>query len=161
MRYLVLVPVACAALLASCAKPPQPADTGTPAFYRRLDANDATFDPSAMAGLINAWRNRNNLAPLALDPALVDDAMKAARRDADADRSVHGTMPTLARADQNQTIARPSAGYRTAAEAFSGWRDSPGLNAAMLDPRARRLGLGAAYKPNSKYGVYWMLVVAP
>lgn len=160
MRHLLFVAFACAALLAGCGKPPQSTDSSGPAFYRRLDAPDAMFDPNAMAGLVNAWRAKNNLAPLALDPALVDDAMRAARRDADADRSVHGTMPTLARADATHQIARPSAGYRTAAEAFSGWRDSPGLNAAMLDPQAKRLGLGAAYKPNSKYGVYWMLIVA-
>lgn len=159
MVRVVFVAVALATLLAACAKPQPPAETGTPSFYRRLDAHDAMFDPQAMAGLINAWRSKNNLPPLTLDSALMDEAMKAARRDADADRSVHGTMPTLARADANQQTARPSAGYRTAAEAFSGWRDSPGLNSAMLDPQAKRLGLGAAYKPNSKYGVYWMLIV--
>lgn len=161
MVRFVCVAAALAALLAGCAKPPQPADQGTPSFYQRLDAPGAQFDPHAMAGLINAWRSKNGLQPLALDAALSDEAMRGARRDADADRSVHGTMPALARADASHQVARPSAGYRTAAEAFSGWRDSPGLNAAMLDARAKRLGLGAAYKPGSKYGVYWMLIVAP
>lgn len=159
MRLSVFAMAAMLAALAACSKPPAP-DVAGPTFYQRLDAPKAQFDPNGMAALINAWRMKNGLKPLALDQSLVDDAMMMARRDADADRSVHGTMPTLARADQGQRIARPSAGYRTAAEAFSGWRDSPGLNSAMLDPTATRLGLGAAAKSGSKYGVYWMLIVA-
>jgi len=156
----VFVCVACAVLFAGCTKAPPPS-SGTPSFYQRLDAPKAVFDPAGLAGLINAYRAKNGLAALALDPALTNEAMQAARQDADADRSVHGTMPTLSRAAMQGRVARPSAGYRTAAEAFSGWRDSPGLNAAMLDPQARRIGLGAAAKAQSKYGVYWMLIVSP
>ena len=160
MIRLVVASAAFALLLAGCAKPPEP-QQAMPSFYQRLDTAQAVFDPSGLAGLINAYRTKNGVAPLALDPALNDEAMRLARQDADSDRSVHGTMPVLSRAALQGRIARPSAGYRTAAEAFSGWRDSPGLNAAMLDPQARRLGLGAAYKPQSKYGVYWMLIVSP
>lgn len=152
--------VAFALLLAGCAKSPVP-QPETPSFYQRLDSAQVAFDPAGLAGLVNAYRAKNGLAPLALDPALTDEAMRWARQDAEADRSVHGTMPVLSRAALQGRVTRPSAGYRTAAEAFSGWRDSPGLNAAMLDAQARRLGLGAAYKPQSKYGVYWMLIVSP
>jgi uncharacterized protein YkwD len=159
MRVASFAMVVVLAALAGCTKSPQP-ETGTPAFYHRLDQQGATFNPQAMAGLINAWRMKNGLRGLTLDPALGEEAMRSARRDADQDRSVHGTMPVLARADAGGQIARPSAGYRTAAEAFSGWRDSPNLNAAMLDPNATRLGLGAAHKAGSKYGVYWVLIVA-
>ena len=149
-----------AVLLAGCAQQPVP-QQATPSFYQRLDAANAVFDPAGLAGLINAYRAKNGLAALALDPSLNDEAMRLARQDAAADRSVHGTMPVLSRVAVQGRIARPSAGYRTAAEAFSGWRDSGGLNAAMLDPQARRLGLGAVSKPQSKYGVYWMLIVSP
>ena len=159
MRLSFVAVAVVLAVLAACSKPPAP-DVAGPSFYQRLDAPNAQFDPNGMAALINAWRVKNGLKPLTLDQALVDEAMMMARRDADADRSVHGTMPSLARADQGAQIARPSAGYRTAAEAFSGWRDSPGLNGAMLDPNAKRIGLGAAAKSGSKYGVYWMLIVA-
>jgi uncharacterized protein YkwD len=149
-----------AVLLAGCAQQPVP-QQATPSFYQRLDAANAVFDPAGLAGLINAYRAKNGLAALALDPSLNDEAMRLARQDAAADRSVHGTMPVLSRATLQDRVTRPSAGYRTAAEAFSGWRDSAGLNAAMLDPQARRLGLGAVAKPQSKYGVYWMLIVSP
>ena len=53
-----------------------------------------------------------------------------------------------------------SAGYRTLAEAFSGWRDSPKHNAVMLDGRATRMGIATAYSPGSKYRVFWSLVLA-
>ena len=160
MARIPVLSLLLAVALASCAKPPPP-PVEIPAFYQRLDAAHVAFDPVSMVQLINAWRIKNNLAPLTLDAGLNAEAMKMAQRDAQADRSVHGVMPTLARADTSAQVARPSAGYRTAAEAFSGWRDSPGLNSAMLDPKARRIGLGAFYKPGSKYGVYWMLIVSP
>ena len=160
MRSVLILALVAPLWLVGCVSTPHQ-DNSTPSFYRRLDAPQARFEPQGMAQLINAWRAKHKLPALSLDPALTDEAMKAARRDAEGDRSVHGVMPQLARADLTHQIARPSAGYRTAAEAFSGWRDSPGLNAAMLDPQARRLGLGAAAKAGSKYGVYWMLIVAP
>jgi uncharacterized protein YkwD len=52
------------------------------------------------------------------------------------------------------------AGYQTLAEAFSGWRDSPSHNKNMLIPAVTKMGIGTAYVPNSKYKVYWALVLA-
>ena len=56
-------------------------------------------------------------------------------------------------------MERVSAGYRTLAEAFSGWRDSPQHNAVMLAPGSR-LGIAAVDRPGTKYRVYWTLIVA-
>ena len=53
-----------------------------------------------------------------------------------------------------------SAGYRTIAEAFSGWRESKRHDAVMRHPTATRMGVGTAYTPNSKYKVFWSLIVA-
>jgi len=52
------------------------------------------------------------------------------------------------------------AGYHTLAEAFSGWRDSPSHNKNMLLTGATKMGIAAAYAPNSKYKVFWALVLA-
>ena len=52
------------------------------------------------------------------------------------------------------------AGYHTLAEAFSGWRDSPPHRANMLLKNATRLGIAAVYAPNSKYKVFWSLILA-
>ena len=53
-----------------------------------------------------------------------------------------------------------SAGYRTLAEAFSGWRDSPQHDKVMKSPGANRMGIATAHAPGSKYQVYWVLVLA-
>jgi uncharacterized protein YkwD len=52
------------------------------------------------------------------------------------------------------------AGYHTLAEAFSGWRDSPGHRANMLLEGATRMGIAAVYAPKSKYKVFWALILA-
>jgi uncharacterized protein YkwD len=53
-----------------------------------------------------------------------------------------------------------SAGYRTFAEAFSGWRESPKHNEVLLAKSATRLGIATAYSANAKHKVFWSLVLA-
>ena len=57
--------------------------------------------------------------------------------------------------------ANLSAGYRTLAEAFSGWRDSAQHDQVLKRRPATRMGIATAYAPTSKYKVYWALLVAP
>ncbi len=59
-----------------------------------------------------------------------------------------------------QSVENISAGYHTLAEAFSGWRDSPPHRANMLNAGANRLGIAAVYSPQSKYKVFWALIMA-
>ncbi|MET0427810.1 MAG: CAP domain-containing protein, partial [Microvirga sp.] len=42
----------------------------------------------------------------------------------------------------------------------SGWRESPQHNRVLLDPAATRMAIATAYTPDSKYKVYWTLVMA-
>ena len=60
---------------------------------------------------------------------------------------------------KNTAVENVSAGYHTLAEAFSGWRDSPPHNRNMLEPKMRRMGIAAAYAPDTKYKVFWALVM--
>jgi len=53
-----------------------------------------------------------------------------------------------------------SAGYHTLAEAFSGWRDSPPHRANMLKNGVTKLGIAASYAANTKYKVFWTLILA-
>jgi uncharacterized protein YkwD len=53
-----------------------------------------------------------------------------------------------------------SAGYHTLAEAFSGWRDSPPHKANMLKSGVTKMGIAAVYAPNTKYKVFWTLILA-
>ena len=57
-------------------------------------------------------------------------------------------------------VENVSGGYRTLAEAFSGWRDSPKHNKVMLDDKVTRLGIATAYSPRAKHKVFWSLVMA-
>jgi uncharacterized protein YkwD len=132
-----------------------------PVFYQRLDEG-ADLDQQAAADMINAWRAKKGLGPLALDPALSDQARARAAGVAATDTSTWGEMPKITQAATGggQRSERVSAGYRTLAEAFSGWRDSPQHNAVMLAPFGTRMGIAAVDRPGTKYRVYWCLIVA-
>ena len=56
-------------------------------------------------------------------------------------------------------VENVSAGYHTLAEAFSGWRDSPPHQANMLKSGVTKLGIAASYAPNTKYKVFWTLIL--
>ena len=62
--------------------------------------------------------------------------------------------------DAKVAVENVSAGYHTLAEAFSGWRDSPPHRANMLNKGVTRMGIAAVYSPNSKYKVFWTLILA-
>jgi len=62
--------------------------------------------------------------------------------------------------DAKIAVENVSAGYHTLAEAFSGWRDSPPHKANMLKNGVTRMGIAAVYAPNSKYKVFWTLILA-
>jgi uncharacterized protein YkwD len=85
---------------------------------------------------------------------------------ADRNKLDHDVRAPLARrlagASYPATIAveNVSAGYHTLAEAFSGWRDSPPHKANMLKNGVTKLGIAASYAPNTKYKVFWTLILA-
>jgi uncharacterized protein YkwD len=62
--------------------------------------------------------------------------------------------------DAAVAVENIGAGYHTLAEAFSGWRDSPPHRANMLNQNVTRMGIAAAYSPQSKYKVFWALILA-
>lgn len=142
---------------------PEPVSDGTPSFYRRLDEG-APLDAEAALSFINGHRARAGLGPLALDPGLSAEARRRAASVAETDTSTWGETPSVgvqkAAAGRALRLERVSAGYRTLAEAFSGWRDSPQHNKVMLAPAGTRLGIAAVDRPGTKYRVYWDLIVA-
>ncbi|MFC7396200.1 CAP domain-containing protein [Chelatococcus sp. GCM10030263] len=149
-------------LLVACTREaPAPAPS-TPLFYQSLDAPAATIDAATAAEMISAYRANQGLGPLAVDPALEADARAAAEAMAAADRPASGDVlrKKLAAEGIPSPAVNLSAGYRTLAEAFSGWRDSPAHKRVMLASSATRLGIATAYAPRSKYKVYWALIVA-
>jgi uncharacterized protein YkwD len=116
--------------------------------------------------MISGYRGNNGLAAVEVDADLMrmaeDQARLMAAKDK-LDRSAGREFNTrLAGAgfDAKIAVENVGAGYHTLAEAFSGWRDSPSHRANMLKSGVTRLGIAAVYAPQSKYKVFWALIMA-
>jgi uncharacterized protein YkwD len=156
---------ALALLLAACASDLDP-PPGQPSFYRSMATANAELDANAAVSMISGYRGNNSLEALSLDPELtrlaLDQARAMAARDK-LDHNVKGEFSKRLKAagyDAKVAAENISAGYHTLAEAFSGWRDSPPHRANMLLKGATRIGIAAVYAPNSKYKVFWAMIIA-
>ncbi len=138
-----------------------------PAFYDKLARADAQLNVPAAVSLISDYRIKNGLPAVQADERLNAMAVAQAKAMAQRNQLTHdpggrGFTKRLTASGFNAKGAAENvgAGYHTLAEAFSGWRDSPSHNKNMLLPGATRIGIATAYAPNSKYKVFWALVLA-
>jgi len=158
--------VLAAALVAACAGDRDPPASGEPTFYRSMAAAGAQVDAGAAASMISGYRKNNGLGAVAVDPVLMKLAAEQAHAMASRDRLDHdvgrGFNQRIAGSgyDAKAAYENIGAGYHTLAEAFSGWRGSPGHRANMLRRDVNHIGIAAAYAPRSKYKVFWALVLA-
>lgn len=162
-RRLILSAIAFVPLAACTERP----SGGTPAFYRDLSRPGTPLDQAVAAGMISDYRRNHGLGAVAVDPRLSSVAQELAQEMARADNvQVSLRQPPLRDRLQRRGFAATaadenvSAGYRTIAEAFSGWRGSPPHDRVMRLPGATRLGIAAVPNSGSRYGVYWALVMA-
>jgi uncharacterized protein YkwD len=139
---------------------------GEPSMYRSLARPGAELDAQAAQSMISGYRHNNGLASVSIDPTLMRMAQAQAHAMAahnKMDHNVGGPFAQRLRAsgfDAKVAVENIGAGYHTLAEAFSGWRDSPPHRANMLKSGVTRMGIAAIYSPNSKYKVFWSLVLA-
>jgi uncharacterized protein YkwD len=166
MRVFILLALALLgfAALAGCTS-----DSGPPAqpsFYASMADPGATVDAAAAASMISGYRGNNGLGTVEVDPDLMRMAMDHAHAmaakdkiDRSAGREFTGRLATSG-FDAKIAVENVGAGYHTLAEAFSGWRDSPPHRANMLKGGVTRLGIAAVYAPESKYKVFWALIMA-
>ena len=158
--------VLAAALVVACAGDRDPPASGEPSFYRSMAASGAQVDAAAAASMISGYRQNNGLGAVSVDPALMKLAAEQAYAMASRDRLDHdvgrGFSQRIAGSgyDAKAAYENIGAGYHTLAEAFSGWRGSPGHRANMLKRDVTQIGIAAAYSPRSKYKVFWALVLA-
>lgn len=137
-----------------------------PTFYRSMASADAQLDAKAAASMISGYRRNNGLGQVVLDPALMRAAEFQAQAMARNNKFEHNAggefKSRIATSGYNASIAVENigAGYHTLAEAFSGWRDSPPHRANMLKAGVTHMGIAAAYAPDSKYKVFWALILA-
>src|ERR1700744_2873174 len=140
--------------------------TEQPAMYINMAEPGAHLDAQVAASMISQYRQNNGIGAVVIDPDLMrlaesqSQAMSAKNK---LDHDVRAPLPKrLAEAGYPATLAveNVSAGYHTLAEAFSGWRDSPPHRENMLKNGVTKMGIAASYAPNTKYKVFWTLILA-
>lgn len=155
--------LAAALTAAGCATEPLPSQ---PSFYQSLAREGVKVDPQAAAAMISGYRRNNLLGDVSIDPQLMQMAEDQARAMATRDKLDHNVAGNfrerLRRSGYRAQVGAENigAGYHTLAEAFSGWRDSPSHKANMLLKGATHIGIAAVYVPNTKYKVFWALILA-
>ncbi len=137
-----------------------------PTMYADMANAGARLDTQAAAIMISQYRQNNGLGAVTVDPELVKLAEAQSQAMASRNKLDHDVKAPLAQRlnasgyPATLAVENVSAGYHTLAEAFSGWRDSPPHRANMLKNGVTKLGIAASYAPNTKYKVFWTLVMA-
>ena len=135
-------------------------------MYADMAKPGAKLDPVAAAAMISQYRQNNGLGGVVVDPELVklaETQSQAMASQNKLDHDVKAPLPKRLNASgypATLAVENVSAGYHTLAEAFSGWRDSPPHKANMLKNGVTKLGITASYAPNTKYKVFWTLIMA-
>src|ERR1700733_16246178 len=136
-----------------------------PSMYLNM-ADGAKLDSQAAASMISLYRQNNGLGAVVVDPELTKLAESLSQAMASHNKLDHDVKAPLEKRLSSSgypatlAVENVSAGYHTLAEAFSGWRDSPPHRANMLKNGVTKLGIAASYAPNTKYKVFWTLILA-
>jgi uncharacterized protein YkwD len=152
-------------VLSGCAGDVGPS-TEQPSMYLNMANGGAKLDAVAAASMISLYRQNNGLGAVAVDPELMKLAESQSMTMASRNKLDHDVTAPLAKRLNGSgypatlAVENVSAGYHTLAEAFSGWRDSPPHRANMLKTGVTKLGIAASYAPNTKYKVFWTLILA-
>jgi len=137
-----------------------------PSMYADMATPGARLDPVSAASMISLYRQNNGLGTVAVDPDLMKIAEAQSGAMASQNKLDHDVRAPLAKRlsgagyPASVAVENVSAGYHTMAEAFSGWRDSPPHKANMLKSGVTKMGIAASYAPNTKYKVFWTLILA-
>lgn len=151
-------------LLAGCAAEAPVVEA--PSMYADMAVAGARLDAAAAATMISQYRQNNGLGIVEVDPELMQLAEAQSQAMAAKNKLDHDVRAPLAMRltgagyRANIAVENVSAGYHTLAEAFSGWRDSPPHKANMLKSGVTKLGIAASYAPNTKYKVFWTMILA-
>ena len=150
--------------LAACAGDPVPGEQ--PAFYRSMASAEAQVDGPTAASMISGYRHNNGLGAVEVDPELTRLAYEWARAMAAKDKLDKGPSPQL-----NKSLA--AAGFNPKQSVENIQRRLPHARRGVLrlarfsaaprqhaQCRRQPLGIAAVYSPQSKYKVFWALIMA-
>ncbi|MCO5091148.1 CAP domain-containing protein [Bosea sp. (in: a-proteobacteria)] len=159
-----LVLALAATLLAGCAGEPRREGALDPRMVEKLNA--VTLDPAEAGRILNAYRAGHGLGPLRPDPRLMAMAQRQADAMVKANALSHdagGSFTARVEAagiDSAHVAENLGGGYFSTAEAFDGWRKSPGHDANLRLPNATRYGIALSKDPRTSYRAWWVLTVA-
>jgi uncharacterized protein YkwD len=163
MKKRAAVAISIALFLSGCASE---VPVEQPAMYADMATPGARLDAVSAASMISLYRQNNGLGGVVVDPDLMKIAEAQSSAMASQNKLDHDVRAPLAKRlsgagyPASLAVENVSAGYHTMAEAFSGWRDSPPHKANMLKTGVTKLGIAASYAPNTKYKVFWTLILA-
>src|SRR5262249_51246295 len=138
-------------VLVACSADHDPPSSSDPTFYHSMASANARLDAAMAASMISGYRTNNGLSAVTVDPRLMKlaevQAQAMAARDKVDHDLVRGFSERLRSSGYDARVGAENigAGYHTLAEAFSGWRDSPGHRKNMLLPGATHIGIAAVY----------------
>ena len=151
-------------VLGGCAT--EPPLTQQPSMYVSMADSGAKLDSQAAASMISQYRQNNGLGAVVIDPQLMSLAENQSQAMASRNKLDHDVKAPLPQRLNSAgypailAVENVGAGYHTLAEAFSGWRDSPPHRTNMLKSGVTKMGIAASYAPNTKYKVFWTLIMA-
>lgn len=154
------------AALAGCSTAVAPPPPSAPGVYQSMSKPGASLDRRAAAEMVSAFRAANGLAPVSLDGDLNRMAEEQAGAMARADTLSHSVAGSfeerIARSGVRNggMVENIGAGHDTLADAYTGWRSSPPHMKNMLMAKAGRMGIAAVRAPNSRYEVFWAMVLS-
>lgn len=119
---------------------------------------------AAAQAAISRYRAAHGLPPVRVDPKLMAIAAAQARAMAKADSLEHDIdRPFQARVasyDPDIAVENIAAGTRTFASTLDMWKHSPRHDANLRRVGVTRFGIASAPAPQSKYKIFWSLVMA-
>lgn len=113
---------------------------------------------------ISKYREQHGLPAVKVDPKLMQLAAEQARSMARAGVLEHDVDKPFAarivRYDPSIACENIAAGMVTFSSALDIWKRSPGHNANLLRKGVTRIGIASANAPQSKYRMFWTLILA-
>ena len=117
-----------------------------------------------ITAMISQYRREHGLPAVKTDAKLTAVAVRQAQAMASAgvlDHDVAGSFASrIAGANADSAAENIAAGTKTWADTLRMWKESAGHNANLLRAGADSLGVAVAHNDNTRYKVYWAMVIA-
>lgn len=142
-------------------------ERAAPGVLSDRDYTQTSLNTEMARDIINAYRKKNGLKPLKLNPELTEAAKEHSRDLAKWDRISHygsdGSNP-WDRVKRTGYKARLTAenvgtGQIDFTEVMRGWEASPGHNKNLLTADAQHMGIALVQDPKTEFKSFWTLVL--